>query len=125
MSAGGTLTSLSVYVGATPAGASVRVALYTTNGSGNPGTLVAQSAPKVVTSGWNTFSISPGANVSAGTYWILAQTNNRNTVFRIVSGRGAGDFVGWTRRSWGTFPSTVASWSKFSNQSFCMYGAVQ
>ncbi len=126
LSASGTLTSLSVYVGATPAGAHIRLALYTSDASGNPGTLITQTGEATATVGWNTLPVPPGTMLAPGTYWILAQTDNAGTVYLVASGLSATNFAGWTgqHQAYGPFVSSIATWTKLSQQSFAMYGTV-
>ncbi|MDE3095047.1 MAG: hypothetical protein KGK07_03495, partial [Chloroflexota bacterium] len=124
LSAPGTLTALSVYVGATPANAHVRLALYGTNGSGDPGALLAQTGEAVAAAGWNTLPVTGGPPLAAGTYWIVAQTDNVATVYRVASGLTAADFVGWAPQAYGAFPAGISGWAKFASQSFAMYGTV-
>ncbi len=126
LSTAGSLASLSVFVGATPPGAHIRLALYTNNASGNPDTLIAQTGEAVALPGWNAIPVPPGTTLAPGTYWIVAQTDNPGTVYRVVSGLSATNFVGWTASSvaYGPFPTTAGAWTKFSNQAFAMYGTV-
>ncbi len=124
LSTPGALASLSVYVGATPPGAHIRVALYTNNGSGNPGALIAQTGEGTAQPGWNVLLAPPGTNLAPGTYWIVAQTDNRNTVYRVAGALTASDFVGWAPQTYGPFPTTISGWTKFNQQAFDMYGTV-
>jgi hypothetical protein len=120
----GTLDSLSVYIGATQPGAMIRLAIYRTNGAGNPSTLVAETAEATAVVGWNTLALPPGNVLTAGTYWIVAQTNNLATVYRYVDNQASSNFVGWRPQSfaYAAFPASITSWVKFSFQSYCMYG---
>ncbi len=124
LSVPGTLTALSVYVGATPANAHIRLALYGTNGSGDPGALLAQTGEGVAAAGWNTLAVASGPSLAPGTYWIVAQTDNVATVYRFASGLTATDYVGWAPQAYGAFPAGISGWAKFATQSFAMYGTV-
>ena len=124
LSNAGTLSSLSVFVGATGAGAHVRMALYSNNASGNPGTFIAETASVTPVAGWNTLPIAGAPAIAAGTYWIVAQTDNAGTVYRIQSGMPATNFVGWSQFAYGAFPATVTGWQKVSSQAFAMYGTM-
>lgn len=119
----GTLASLSLYVGSTTAGAHVRAAIYADNG-GVPGGLLSQSADTVAIAGWNTLPMPPGTSLAAGSYWILAQTDDRNTVFRYATGLPATNYVGWAPLAYGAFPATVSSLHRQSGEAFSMYGTV-
>jgi hypothetical protein len=120
----GTLKSLSVYVGSTAANAHVRLALYADAGN-RPGALVAQSGEAVATSGWNTLPVAAGPAVAAGMYWIVAQTDNAATVYRIATGLPAGTFEGWTVFAYGAFPASMAAgWTNVPGQAFDMYGTL-
>ncbi|MDE3097711.1 MAG: hypothetical protein KGK07_17125, partial [Chloroflexota bacterium] len=124
LSTQGTLTALSLYVGATPPGAHVRLALYSTNGTGDPGALLAQSGEGVAAVGWNTLAVPGGPLLAPGTYWIVAQTDNAGTVYVVASGLTSSDFVGWAPQAYGPFPATISGWTKQTNQVFAMYGTV-
>ncbi|HEX5480697.1 MAG TPA: hypothetical protein VFY79_13350, partial [Dehalococcoidia bacterium] len=119
----GTLASLSVYVGATPAGAHLRLALVT-DASGGPGALVAQTGEAIAVAGWNTLPVSGGPALTPGTYWILAQTDNPGTVWRYQSGSGT-TVLAWHSLAYGPFPGAApAGWSTWANHIFDMYGTV-
>jgi hypothetical protein len=91
LSQSGTLSSISVYTGAYCAGTkyltSMVAAVYADN-SGSPSSLVAESAPVVLsfTPGWVTFSVS--ASLSAGTYWLAVTSNNTYNLFYDVGSVG-------------------------------------
>lgn len=125
LTVGGILDSLSVYIGATQAGARVRMAIYTNDGSTNPGTLIAQTGEVNPTVGWNTLPIDAGPSLSPGTYWIVAQTDNKPTVYRYTDGLSTGNFLGWKAFAYGAFPSSMGGgWVKYGNASYNMYGTV-
>ncbi|MHB8514474.1 MAG: hypothetical protein ACYDCT_03670 [Dehalococcoidia bacterium] len=124
LSTQGTLTALSLYVGATPPGAHVRLALYGTSGTGDPGALLAQTGDAVATVGWNTLAVPGGPLLAPGTYWIAAQTDNTGTVYRVAAGLTSSDFVGWAPQTYGPFPAGISGWTKLANQSYAMYGTV-
>ncbi len=125
VTAPGTLLSLSVYAGAVTPGSHVRLALYSTNATGNPGQLLTQTGDAVAAAGWNTIATSPVA-LSPGTYWILAQTDGVGTVYRMATGLAPSYAVGWTGQpyAYGVFPSTVSPWVTTASQSFAMYGTM-
>ena len=100
------------------------MAIYSNNASGNPGTLSAQTSAAVATAGWNTLAVPGNVALATGTYWIVAQTDNTGTVYRIASGLSTTNYVGWGALAYGTFPATLGGWSKTSRQSFDMYGTV-
>ena len=124
LSTTGTLTALSVYVGATPANAHLRLALYANNASGDPGALLAQTGEALAAAGWNTLAVTGGPTLAPGTYWIVAQTDNPGTVYRVTSGLGGADYVGWAPQTYGPFPASIGGWAKFAGQAFAMYGTV-
>ncbi len=120
----GTLTALSVYVGATPANAHIRLALYASNGSGDPGALLAETGEGLAVVGWNTLAVTGGPALAPGTYWIVAQTDNPGTVYRVAGGLSGADYVGWAPQAYGPFPAGISGWAKYAGQAFAMYGAV-
>jgi glucose/arabinose dehydrogenase len=124
LSIAGTIDSLSIFIGATPAGARVRMAIYASNGAGNPSTLIAETADQVVVPGWNTLPLPAGVTVGAGTYWIVAQTDTPSTVYRYLTGQPASSLLGWRPQSYAyaAFPGSITSWVKYSFQAYCMYG---
>ncbi len=125
LTASGTLTSLSIYVGSTPAGAHVRLGLYSTTPSGMPGTLLAQTGEAVAVAGWNTQPVASGPNLTPGMYWLLALTDNPGTVYRMAAGLPPTNAVGWAVQAYGPFPVAAGSgWTMFTNQAFSMYGTV-
>lgn len=125
LSRAGTLKSLSVHVGATSPGARIRLALYTNNASGNPGTLIAQTGEANAAAGWNTLPIAGSVPLSATRYWIVALTDDPETVFRMAFNQGSGQMAGWTPANYGTFPSTIQAWEKYAWIAYSMYGTVQ
>jgi hypothetical protein len=120
----GTLQSLSVYAGATSPGARLRIALYT-NSAGSPGTLIAQTGEGNVAVGWNTLAVPGNVPLSSGTYWIVAQTDDPQTLLRIAFNQASGQHAGWTPRTYGAFPATIPTWERHSRMAFSMYGSVQ
>jgi hypothetical protein len=119
------LKSLSVYVGATSPGAHIRLALYTTNASGNPGTLLAQTGEASAVVGWNTLTIPGSVPLSATRYWIIALTDDPATVYRLALNLGSSQVVGWRAANYGAFPATISGWQRYTSIAFSMYGAVQ
>jgi hypothetical protein len=124
LSVSGTLTSLSVYVGATSGAGHIRIALYTNGASGLPGSVLAQTASATAALGWNTLAVPAGTTLQPGTYWILAQTDDPATVYRITSGLPASDEVGWAPLTYGPFPPTLGGFVAFTGQAFDMYGTI-
>ncbi|HEX5395761.1 MAG TPA: cellulase family glycosylhydrolase, partial [Candidatus Limnocylindria bacterium] len=90
----GTLSSLSVYVGDTSGSAHLRLALYANNG-GTPSTLIAQTGTATAQLGWNTVSTSTNPHIAGGQYWIIAQTDDPATVYRMAGGMSWTSAVGW------------------------------
>jgi len=118
----GVLQSLSVYVGATSPGASIRLAVYSGDAASGPVALVAQTGDQPATQGWNTIAVPSAPWLTARSYWIVAQTNNWATVYRY--GRATGSSLGWAPLAYGPFPATVGGWTKQSGWAFSMYGTV-
>src|SRR5205085_11281382 len=109
-------------LGAASGSAHGRAAVYTNNASGLPGSLLAQSADTPAQLGWNTLPISGGPALAAGTYWIVAQTDDASTVFRITSGLPASNAIGWVGQAYGAFPASISGFTKQTGQAFDMYG---
>jgi hypothetical protein len=123
----GKLKSLSVFVGATNGG-KVRLALYSTNSRGGPGTLLAQSAEVTAVVGWNTLSIASGPSLPPGRYWILAQTDSAGTKYRKadIPSWPASNQRAWAGHAYGNFPSTAPTkWSVDAQSLFSMFGTVE
>jgi hypothetical protein len=123
LATGGALNSLSVYVGNTSGTAHLRLALYADNG-GSPGTLIAQTNPVTAQVGWNSIYTTTTQAISAGNYWIVAQTDDPNTVYRMASGMSGTNAVGWAAQPYGPFPPTATGWVGQSAMAFSMYGTV-
>ncbi|MDE3095515.1 MAG: hypothetical protein KGK07_05900 [Chloroflexota bacterium] len=119
----GDINSLSVYVGSTSRGAHLRLALYSA-AKNSPGSLIAETAPAPARLGWNTLPTTTTPLVSAGTYWIVAQTDDPLTVYRMANGLLPSDAVGWSAQSYGAFPRIASGWLAYAAQSFSMYGTV-
>jgi len=86
-SAGGTLSSVLVYLDTTSSATRVYLGLYSDN-AGHPGTLLSQGSSTSLTKGaWNTIPTT-GATIAAGTkYWIaILGTTSGTPVFRDASG---------------------------------------
>src|SRR6185295_6751674 len=62
--------------------------------------------------------------IGSGQYWLVAQTDNSGTVYRVTAGMPSSTFVGWAPQAYAAFPSTISGWSKGSTQAFSMYGTV-
>jgi len=124
LSVGGKLQSLSVFVGYTPPNAHLRMAVYTYNGSRNPGALIAQTGEVVATPGWNTLTVPGNVQLAPGTYWIMAQTDNIATVYRLVFRLPSTSYEGYGILPYGDFPAKFRSWKKVSRRAFDMYGTV-
>jgi hypothetical protein len=121
--AGGTIASMSVSVGAIDTSTTNRqfqVAIYTNNGT-VPGTLVAQSASgTLVANAWNTIAISATLQPSTK-YWLVYNTNGRTDPVNnmVYSSAAAGQslfsssavaFGTWPA----TFPAAVLTAARFS-----------
>ncbi len=126
LSTPGRLTSLSIYIGATSTNAHVRLALYAADGSGNPATLVAQTVPAVTAPGWNTLA-TPPTLIPGGTYWILAETDDPSTLYRVASALPVPSMAGWSigAVTFGTFPAALSgAWTQSAGSAYAMYGTV-
>jgi hypothetical protein len=117
----GVLSSLSVYVGATSANAHVRLALYS-DSAGTPGSLLAQTNPALAQTGWNTLPTTSNPVVVAGAYWIITQTDDASTVYRMADALSASEAAGWSPQAYGAFPTAVSGWLTYPMQGFSMYG---
>jgi hypothetical protein len=109
---GGTVTQAKIYIGATAAAAS-KVALYSDDGSGKPGTLVANGTSNELsqsTGAWNTYTFGTNPTVSSSTsYWIGVNANAGYT----WSGGSSTTTGYYQSRAYGSFPSTAtpSQWS--------------
>ncbi|MHB8514311.1 MAG: glycoside hydrolase 5 family protein [Dehalococcoidia bacterium] len=119
----GSINSLSVYVGSTTGTARIRLALYS-DVSGMPGLLLAQTGAASAHLGWNTLPTTATPAVSVGAYWIVAQTDDPGTVYRMATALPSANAVGWAAQPYGAFPQTAAGWVAYGAQSFSMYGTV-
>ena len=117
-----TLSSLSVYIGATTPGANVRLALYASDAGGTPTTLLAQTAEGAAVAGWTTLPVISPVSLAAGTYWILALTDNSAVVYRYATGLPSTSFYGWAPQTYGPFPAAIATWHRAPTYGFSMYG---
>jgi hypothetical protein len=122
-SAGGQITSMSVYVGpidSSTANRRYQVAIYTNN-AGRPGTLVAASATgTLVANAWNTMAISASLSPSTS-YWLAYNTNGRtgnvNDMYynRAAAGQGFYSTAPFSFGSWpATFPAATMTDARYS-----------
>jgi len=123
LSSPGVLSSLSVYVGETSPGAHIRLALYDDAG-GAPGSLLAETDAAAAKGGWNTLPTTSSPLIVPGVYWIVAQTDDASTVYRMADGLGPSAAVGWSQQAYGAFPSSVTGWVGTPAQGFSMYASV-
>lgn len=123
LSAGGSLQSLSLYVGATSPGALIRLAIYG-EVAGNPDQLIAETGEATAKVGWNTIPVIGNATLTPGVYWLMAQTNDPETVYRINDNMSSSSFMGWAPQPYGDFPEEIGSFYMESNSTVSMYGTV-
>jgi hypothetical protein len=121
--AGGKLQSLSLYVGATSPGAPIRLAIYGER-AGQPDQLIGETGEATPKVGWNTLPIIGNVTLTPGTYWLMAQTNDPETVYRVNDGMSSSSFMGWAPQPYGEFPDEIDSFHMESNTSVSMYGTV-
>jgi hypothetical protein len=123
---GGTISSLSVYVGgidALSSNQSYQLAIYTDNAN-KPGTLVASSATGTLTANsWNTLPVS--ATLQPNTpYWLMYNTNGRtsavNNMYYNNGASGQGAFSS-SAASFGTWPATFPA-SQLTKAAYSLYG---
>ncbi|MGZ6005539.1 MAG: putative Ig domain-containing protein, partial [Candidatus Saccharimonadales bacterium] len=122
---GGTISSMSVYMGgidALSSNQSYQLAIYTDN-AGKPGTLVASSATGTLTANsWNTLPISATLQPNTS-YWLMYNTNGQTSAVNNMyynngtTGQGAYSSGAVT---FGTWPSTFPA-SKLSNAIYSLY----
>jgi hypothetical protein len=62
--------------------------------------------------------------LEAGTYWVAAQTNRAETVYRLAPEASGEGTIGWTSYSYGPFPQTISGWHSVDNWSFSMAGTL-
>jgi hypothetical protein len=122
---GGTVASMSVYVGpidATAANRKFQFGIYTNNtGTGKPDTLVAQSVEgTLVANSWNTINLT-ATLAPATTYWLLYNTNALTSAFNNMAynttsaGAGVYSTAGVTYGTWpGTFPAATLTTTTYS-----------
>ena len=63
-------------------------------------------------------------NLTAGTYWIVAQTDDASTVYRMADGLTSSSALGWTPMPYGSFPTSAGGWTSVGDMAFSMYGTV-
>ncbi len=110
--AGGSLNSISVYVGTIDSNAAnqkYRLALYGDSG-GFPGGLIGQSAEGTLTANsWNTLSVSGTLNANT-TYWLAYMTNGSSaSVNNTYYTTGTANQNMYKTYTYGPFPSTAPS----------------
>jgi len=120
---GGTISSMSVYVGGIDAlsgNQSYQLAIYTDN-AGKPGTLVASSATGTLTANsWNTLPIAATLQPNTS-YWLMYNTNGRTSTVNNMYynngtvGQGVFSSSGVTFGTWpATFPASQLSRAIYS-----------
>ncbi|MGZ6005541.1 MAG: galactose oxidase-like domain-containing protein [Candidatus Saccharimonadales bacterium] len=122
---GGTISSMSVYVGGIDSlsgNQSYQLAIYTDNAN-TPGTLVASSATgTLMANSWNTLPISATLQPNTS-YWLMYNTNGRTSAVNNMyynngtAGQGAYSSSGVT---FGTWPATFTA-SKLSKAIYSLY----
>jgi hypothetical protein len=126
-SAGGSIVSMSVYVGSIDSQAASRkyqLAIYTDN-AGQPGTLVASTAAgTLVANSWNTLAISATLQANTG-YWLMYNTNGRtdsvNNMRYNAGSAGQGAFSS-SSVTYGTWPSPFPA-STLTNAVYSLYAS--
>ena len=122
-SQGGTLHSLSFYVD-TAAGNLVLGVYDSSGANGGPGKLVAQTQAFTPVVGWNTYSLSSTASVSAGSYWLAYLPSSNNLVMGFVSASGQqAQTMNYTYSSTMT-PSTFGPASDTGTGNWSIYATV-
>jgi hypothetical protein len=122
-SSGGTIGSMSVYVGnidSLGANQSYQLAIYTDNAN-KPGTLVASSATgKLAANSWNTLPVSATLQPNTS-YWLMYNTNGRTSAVNNMyyndgaSGQGAFSSGAATFGTWpATFPASQLTKAVYS-----------
>ncbi|MGW6913612.1 Ig-like domain-containing protein [Kitasatospora sp. NPDC054939] len=122
--AGGTVTSISVHVGAVAAAPNnqYQVAIYRDNG-GSPGTLLASSAAAVLTAdSWNTVPLTAALSPSTP-YWLAYNTNGTGpAVNNLHYSAGGTSAYGNGGRTYGSWPTDFGPVST-SGLSFSIYAS--
>ena len=125
-SSSGTISTLFASVGGT-IGTSpnnqAQMGIYT-DSSGSPGTLLRSSSSVSVTSGWNSFSISPTSITSGVTYWLAYNVNGTSDSHNNLNYEaGSSNQSKWVSQTFGTWPGT---WSggTFSSSQMSLYGVI-
>jgi hypothetical protein len=123
-SSGGTLNSISIYIGKVQAAPSnhMQVAIYADNGSTAPGTFIAAGSPQVlIANSWNTFTMT-GVSITANTkYWLAFNEDGSPTQYAIANNSSA-------HSAW-KIPTTFSVWpnpmgklsSPVENQQYSIY----
>jgi len=104
---GGTLQSMSVYVGAVDSVPNnhARVAIYSDNGNNAPGTLLGESNSKVLTANsWNTMLLSNVTITATTKYWLAFTLDGGAT--QIGRGSGTGNTASIVPSTYGTWPTS-------------------
>jgi hypothetical protein len=119
LSTAGMITSMSIYIFATPGG-NVLMGLYDNTGaSGKAGTLVASCPSTALSSGWNTVNVSSQATLQAATYWLvfIVDTNTPN----IGKATGAGPVFYLAGQSFALPSTSPALTSTIATFQYAMY----
>lgn len=112
-SASGSLVSIGMNLFSVNAGSNLRLAIYT-DSSGQPGTLLGQSADTVGVGGqWNDLSVT-GVSIVANTpYWLAFQAQNG----QLEPWRDASSTTIWQfSQAYGSFPASGSSFTNNSGQ---------
>lgn len=83
----GAVQSISIYVENQNPNGQLRLGIYDDNG-GQPGTLLAETAPFTPAHGWNTQDLLAHPNLVQGTYWLAFVPENNSLRFARVTGTG-------------------------------------
>ncbi len=120
---GGTLQSITVYI-AKAGGAPynhVQVAIYSDNGSNNPGTLLKTSTTQVIkANAWNTISLS-GVTITPNTKYFLAFNVDSSKTQYGWNSKSKGISRWKSKIKFGTWPSTFGTPSYAYNQQYAIF----
>jgi hypothetical protein len=125
---GGTVVSMSVYVGAvgTSPNNQYQLAIYTDK-SGVPGTLVTHSASGTLTgNSWNTVSVPATVLAPNTKYWLGYNTNGSSQTVNDMA-YTPGGLQAWTTSAvtFGSWPAVFPASSQSTDQTFSIYASYQ
>jgi chitodextrinase len=107
----GTAGTFKFYVDSGSAATSLKVGVYTNNGV-HPGTLLTSGSTTPVSGGWNTISLSPGANLVSGTtYWLAFLGNGGLLKYRDAAGTNCAEDANGSLTALPTTWTSGAAWS--------------